>query len=97
MDLDLLTRSNFLAFLKKETEERDCTILYATHILDNLSHWPSHLIHMHLGKVKKWDSTGRFVSDQMGESRSHIGHVVLEWLKEDLAERGPREGQSIAN
>ncbi|TVY31321.1 putative ABC transporter ATP-binding protein, partial [Lachnellula subtilissima] len=49
VDLDLLSRSNFLAFLKKETETRECTIVYATHILDNLADWPSHLVHMGLG------------------------------------------------
>jgi len=57
VDLDLLSRSNFLNFLKKETQERPCTIVYATHILDNLATWPTHLVHMSLGKVKKWGST----------------------------------------
>ena len=45
VDLDLLSRSNFLNFLKRETEKRPCTIVYATHILDNLAEWPSHLVH----------------------------------------------------
>jgi len=44
VDLDLLSRSNFLNFLKRESESRACTILYATHILDNLAAWPSHLV-----------------------------------------------------
>ena len=44
VDLDLLSRSNFLNFLKRETESRACTIVYATHILDNLASWPSHLV-----------------------------------------------------
>ena len=42
VDLDLLSRHNFLAFLKRETESRTCTIVYATHILDNLADWPTH-------------------------------------------------------
>ena len=44
VDLDLLSRSNFLNFLKRETESRACSIVYATHILDNLAAWPSHLV-----------------------------------------------------
>lgn len=44
VDLDLLSRSNFLGWLKRETEGRMCTIVYATHILDNLHNWPSHLV-----------------------------------------------------
>ncbi|KAL6719594.1 CCR4-NOT regulatory complex component [Lecanora helva] len=95
VDLDLLSRSNFLAFLQRETESRPCTIVYATHILDNLAGWPSHLVHMHLGKVKDW---GRIEKFEIGETRksgnSQLGELVLEWLKEDLRERGPRNGRS---
>lgn len=99
VDLDLLSRSNFLAFLKKETNERPCTIVYATHILDNLASWPTHLVHMSLGRVKKWGSI-----EDMGVKRaeeeegrvlsgnSQLGELVLSWLQEDLDERGPRNG-----
>src|SRR5690242_8688590 len=41
VDLDLLSRSNFLNWLRGETEARGATIVYATHILDNLVGWPS--------------------------------------------------------
>lgn len=92
VDLDLLSRSNFLSFLKRETETRPCTIVYATHILDNLAQWPSHLVHMHLGKVKTWGPVEQFY-DQASEwtsENSRLGELVLKWLKEDLAARGPR-------
>jgi len=98
VDLDLLTRHNFLQFLKRETETRSCTIVYATHILDNLAAWPSHLVHMSLGKVKKW---GAMESFQLPDPReggvegnSRLGQLVLQWLREDLKERGPRRGQA---
>ncbi|KAN0102944.1 CCR4-Not complex subunit Caf16 [Hyaloscypha variabilis] len=91
VDLDLLSRSNFLAFLKKETEERQCTIVYATHILDNLAGWPSHLVHMSLGKVKEWGPMEGFEISGRGETgNSRLGELVLGWLKDDLRERGPR-------
>ncbi|MCJ1367718.1 CCR4-NOT regulatory complex component [Acarospora aff. strigata] len=95
VDLDLLSRSNFLLFLKRETEIRPCTIVYATHILDNLAQWPTHLVHMHLGKVKEWGSMSLFEVDAIERSgNSQLGLLVLKWLKEDLEERGPRNGRA---
>lgn len=95
VDLDLLSRSNFLGFLKRETETRACTIVYATHILDNLAEWPTHLVHMSLGRVKKWGTMGEFDVEIGGAGKggnSQLGDLVLKWLKEDLKERGPRKG-----
>ena len=92
VDLDLLSRSNFLAFLKRETEARACTIVYATHILDNLAGWPTHLVHMHMGKLKGWGSMKHFDIEGVHKSgNSQLGELVLEWLREDLEERGPRK------
>lgn len=34
VDLDVLVRADFLAYLKEETETRGATIVYATHIFD---------------------------------------------------------------
>ncbi|KAK4998370.1 CCR4-NOT regulatory complex component [Elasticomyces elasticus] len=95
VDLDLLSRHNFLQWLKRETERRACTIVYATHILDNLAEWPSHLVHMSLGRVKKWGAIGKFdvSAGQFSKTgNSQLGQLVLEWLQEDLDERGPRKG-----
>lgn len=93
VDLDLLSRNNFLAFLKRETETRSCTIVYATHILDNLAQWPTHLAHMHLGKVKTWGSVESYYDQvpQWTSENSRLGELVLKWLKEDLQSRGPRK------
>ncbi|KAL4926513.1 putative ABC transporter [Aspergillus undulatus] len=94
VDLDLLSRSNFLAFLKRETETRPCTIVYATHILDNLAHWPTHLVHMHLGNVRQWGAIEKFKDEAPETSEnSQLGEIVLKWLKEDLAARGPRNAR----
>jgi len=96
VDLDLLSRSNFLKFLKQETETRPCTIVYATHILDNLADWPSHLVHMSLGRVKKWGSMEDFnvlADKSIQTGNSQLGELVLRWLQEDLDERGPRNSR----
>ncbi|KAK2872087.1 hypothetical protein FQN49_002566 [Arthroderma sp. PD_2] len=94
VDLDLLSRSNFLDFLKRETERRPCTIVYATHILDNLAQWPTHLVHMHMGQVRDWGSMEKFYGNRprMSEN-SQLGELVLEWLRKDMSERGPRPGR----
>jgi CCR4-NOT complex subunit CAF16 len=96
VDLDLLSRSNFLFWLKAETEKREASIVYATHILDNLAGWPTHLVHMAAGKVRDWGETAKFeerlgTAAQSGNSR--LSEIVLEWLREDLKERGPRSNQ----
>lgn len=100
VDLDLLSRANFLDFLKRETQSRPCTIVYATHILDNLAEWPTHLVHTFLGKIKRFGTMESFqvTTGEAGKSgNSQLGDVVLEWLKEDLQERGPRKhGKSEA-
>jgi CCR4-NOT complex subunit CAF16 len=97
VDLDLLSRSNFLNWLRGETERRGATIVYATHILDNLVGWPTHLVHMHMGQVKEWGDMAKYhaETDSYNQSgNSKLGELVLKWLKEDLAERGPRDPNS---
>ena len=49
------------------------------------------------GKVKKWGEMGTFAvpaTDGGAEGNSRLGQLVLQWLKEDLKERGPRRGQA---
>lgn len=97
MDMDLLVRCEFTSFLKRETLRRPCTIVYATHIFDtSLSDWASHLVHMHLGKVKQAGPVEEF-REQVEETNTEniqLGELVLKWLKEDRQERGPRKGGS---
>lgn len=105
VDLDVLSRHAFLQWLNRETDIRECTIVYATHILDNLAGWPTHLVHMHLGRVKECGTADKFLEqlDGMGASgNSRLGELVLGWLRDDLKDRGPRtkgvavEGKSYA-
>lgn len=98
VDLDLLSRKNFLDWLRSETERRACTVVYATHILDNLVGWPTYVVHMHLGRVKEagemkdYLEEARKVKDRVDDDsgNSLLGDLVLRWLREDLQERGPR-------
>ncbi|CAO1630370.1 unnamed protein product [Parajaminaea phylloscopi] len=71
VDLDVQVRSDLLAFLKQETEQRGATIVYATHIFDGLHDFPSHVAHMRLGEmVPETSGSG----DGTGSSES-----VLRW------------------
>jgi len=53
-DLDLVTRSDFLQWLKKECDTRGVTIVYATHIFDGLEDWATDLVYMNQGVVRKY-------------------------------------------
>lgn len=96
VDLDVLVRADLLAFLKRETEQRGATILYATHIFDGLGEWPTHISHMSVGKIV----TTRALSDSFPEleavmqqrslSQSTVPNfdsplltVVERWLRND--------------
>lgn len=43
MSLDVVVRQDLLRWLRRESETRGATILYATHIFDGLDDWPTHL------------------------------------------------------
>jgi CCR4-NOT complex subunit CAF16 len=54
-DLDLIARSDLLAFLREESEDRTgkpgTTIVYATHIFDTLDGWATDVVFLVRGKV----------------------------------------------
>merc|ERR1740130_2410903 len=50
-DLDLYAREGLLKFLRKETEERGATVLYATHIFDSLADWATHFVYFSKAKM----------------------------------------------
>jgi len=50
VNLDLLVKDKFLNYLKKETEIRDCCIVYVTHIFDGLEEWATRLVYLHNNK-----------------------------------------------
>jgi CCR4-NOT complex subunit CAF16 len=51
-DLDLVARANLLRFLRRDCETRGATILYATHILDGLDDWATHIAYIDDGRVR---------------------------------------------
>jgi len=82
--LDVISRQDFLTFLREETEQRGATIIYATHIFDGLEDWATHLVHLSNGKVVKLghlnDVEELRERMQRGES-SPLLRVVEGWLR----------------
>jgi CCR4-NOT complex subunit CAF16 len=50
-DLDVLSRSDLLAFLQGDSERRGTTVVYATHVLDGLTRWATHLCFLSPGSA----------------------------------------------
>lgn len=80
VDLDVIVRQNLLGFLKRECRERNCCVIYATHIFDGLGrNWCDRVIHLNDGK--KTDDFGidkiKFAADIDGVSfKEEAGAVV---------------------
>jgi CCR4-NOT complex subunit CAF16 len=51
-DLDVIARGDLLQFLRDEAEARGTTIFYATHILDGLEQWATHLAYLAQGRIQ---------------------------------------------
>jgi CCR4-NOT complex subunit CAF16 len=58
VSLDVVVRQDLLKYLRKESEERGATILYATHIFDGLDDWPTHLHYLRGGSGPTRGQTG---------------------------------------
>ena len=84
-DLDLLARQDLLEFLRKESEGRGATILYATHIFDTLDEWATHLVYLVAGKVRLFSPLSQI--PELGEWRARtttpLLHLVEAWLRRD--------------
>jgi CCR4-NOT complex subunit CAF16 len=55
-DLDVLSRADLLGFLREESEQRGVTILYATHVLDGIADWATHLAFLSPGRLRCFES-----------------------------------------
>jgi CCR4-NOT complex subunit CAF16 len=96
VDLDVLVRGDLLAFLKRETETRGATILYATHIFDGLGEWPTHVAHMVDGRLdimrnvsESFPELDEIVKERGSVITNSMIHnsplllVVEKWLRDD--------------
>jgi CCR4-NOT complex subunit CAF16 len=89
-DLDLLARAELLAFLRRESEGRGTTVLYATHIFDALDEWATHLVYLVAGRVKVAAPLAELpeLTAMAGRTSSPLYHLVEDWLRRDDPRRG---------
>lgn len=93
VDLDLQVRDDLLTFLKEDSQHRNTTILYATHIFDGLNEFPTHVTHMRLGNLvmnaTPWPLPS--IVPQLGNNErapdSTLFQIALQWLREDRVAR----------
>jgi len=84
-DLDLVARQDLLGFLREETEVRQTTILYATHIFDTLDVWATDLIYLVGGKVVVAAPLAQ-IEELEGLRKDHTSPLVVlveRWLRRD--------------
>ncbi|KZO91359.1 P-loop containing nucleoside triphosphate hydrolase protein [Calocera viscosa TUFC12733] len=95
VDLDVLVRHHLLGFLKEESELRGATVLYATHIFDGLTTFPTHIAHLHLGSLTTTEPIPWPIAPSHpglpASLRGTVGYglwdLALAWLEEDRERR----------
>ena len=90
-DLDLLGRADLLAFLREESEQRGTAILYATHILDRLEGWATHLALVQQGRLlfkKPMDEISELTELRRQQNYAPLSCLVERWLREGYQQAG---------
>ncbi|KAG4100856.1 P-loop containing nucleoside triphosphate hydrolase protein [Neocallimastix lanati (nom. inval.)] len=89
VDLDVLVRSSLIQFLREESETRNVTIIYATHIFDGIGDWPTHIAHMTDKHIKDFYTLDQLMNlPEIKNEKIHIFNsllltIVEKWLRED--------------
>lgn len=83
-DLDVITRQDFLQFLKEETIKNGTTIVYATHIFGGLDDWGTHIAFLGQRRLKSFDtfdSCADLVANKAAGVGSPLLRTVEGWLR----------------
>lgn len=86
-DLDLVARDSLMWLLKEETENHQATVVYATHIFDNIEGWPTHILYLSRGRVKVFlpiDKCQRYAALKAGGCLTPLYTLVRDWLYQEL-------------
>jgi CCR4-NOT complex subunit CAF16 len=85
-DLDVIARGDLLAFLRAQ----DTTILYATHILEGLEDWATHLAYLHDGRIavmSRLDEIDEYRALKAQRATTPLLRLVDGWLRRDRKTR----------
>jgi CCR4-NOT complex subunit CAF16 len=81
-DLDVYAREELLGFLRRESE-RGATIVYATHIFDQLAEWATHFVFLSHAKIVRACSMEDFTEYHAAvaaKARVPLYALVKEWI-----------------
>ena len=88
VSLDVVVRVDLLKYLEKESNERNCTIIYATHIFDGLDSWPTQVHYLTNKGDTGWQGELKDLTlyqEFRGRGDpSPILHVAEHWLRAEL-------------
>jgi len=90
VSLDVVVRQDLLRWLKRESETRKATVLYATHIFDGLDDWPTHLHYLCNKGCTGWQ--GRIEELELYRTLRSKGEpspllrIAESWLRAELIE-----------
>lgn len=91
VSLDVVVRQDLLRWLRKESEERGATIIYATHIFDGLDDWPTHFHYLnhrgHTGWQGKMEDLDIYRNLRAKGDPSPILRIAETWLRAEMEEK----------
>jgi CCR4-NOT complex subunit CAF16 len=85
-DLDVIARDDLLQFLRRDCEQRDTTILYATHIFDTLDDWATHIAYVCRGRmalVSRLDEVQELKELRAAGVSSPLNRLITGWLRSE--------------
>lgn len=80
VDLDVVVREDLMKFLKEESEQRGCTIVYITHIFDGMEAWPTHIGFLANGEFEKVERAENIPELQSGKLMELVEEFLLQHL-----------------
>jgi CCR4-NOT complex subunit CAF16 len=78
-DLDVLARADLLRYLTEESQQRAVTVVYASHVLDGLAAWGTHLMFLSPGGVRHFGPLAAVPA--LAGAPLHL--VCEQWMRED--------------
>lgn len=88
-DLDLYAREGLLRFLRRESEEKQATIFYATHIFDSLADWATHLCFFSKGELRRcctMQELGELHALEAQGVKCPLYSLMRDWVRRDYDE-----------
>jgi CCR4-NOT complex subunit CAF16 len=88
VSLDVVVRQDLLRWLRRESETRGATILYATHIFDGLDDWPTHLHYLCNKGLTGWqgkiEDLDIYQNLRKAGEPSPLLRIAEHWLRAEL-------------